>query len=363
MSLRATFQKYTLHFRFEAGTSRGVLTEKETYFLKIFNAQDPSVFGLGECSILKGLSFDDVEDYEQKLQSVCDLFNELDLEVFSWNIPIILEQIIDKKLPSVVFGFETALLDYLNAGKRIVYDNSFSKSQSTIAINGLVWMGEKDFMLKQINDKLKEGYTCLKLKIGGIDFEAECSLLEHIREQFAAKDLTLRLDANGAFDESNVYQKLEQLANFEIHSIEQPIKPNQHDLLKQVIEKSPIPIALDEELIIPRDYTQKMQMLKQLMPPFIVLKPSLLGGFTQTKEWIEIASRLGINWWVTSALESNVGLNAIAQFCGEFDTKLPQGLGTGQLYHNNIPSPLKINNGFIMSDLALKWDLSTIGFH
>lgn len=360
MGLKVKWLKHTLKFKFEAGTSRGVYTEKDTFFLKIFDSENPSVFGLGEAAPLKGLSIDDFPNFEQILQEICDTFNSLDLEVFEWNINIILSQLIDDRLPSIKFGFETALLDVMNGGRRIIFDNDFSKSQKAININGLVWMGSKEFMTAQVDEKLAAGFDTIKMKVGAINFTEELEILASIRQQFSAEQITLRVDANGAFSPEEAPKKLAQLVNYQIHSIEQPIKQHQPEAMAELCQNSSIPIALDEELIGVSDYVQKMQLLKKLKPTYIILKPTLLGGLQHCREWIEIASRLHIGWWMTSALESNVGLNAIAQFTAEYKNTLPQGLGTGSLYHNNIDSPLVVANGKLYYQADKHWDLSLL---
>ncbi|TAF96370.1 MAG: o-succinylbenzoate synthase [Cytophagia bacterium] len=360
MPLKAQYQAHTLHFRFEATTSRGTVSSKTSWYIRVFDDANPAVFGLGECSPLQGLSIDDQPNFEAILNEICQDFSESDLEIFAWNIPIIAEQMVSKRWPSIRFGLETALLDFLNGGKRVLFDNDFALKQKPIAINGLIWMGSHDNMLAQVEEKLEAGFDTLKLKIGAIDFEQECAILKHIRQRFSANQITLRVDANGAFDAQNVVEKLNRLADFELHSIEQPIKPKQTELMAQLCRTSPVPIALDEELIGTFDYGQKRQLLKTIQPQYIVLKPTLLGGFGQTTEWIESARRLGIDWWVTSALESNVGLNAIAQFTAEFNNPLPQGLGTGQLYHNNVESPLEIINSHLHYNPQKNWDYSNI---
>lgn len=362
MSLKAVFTKHTLDFKFEAGTSRGVLTHKDSYFVKIFDHENPSMFGLGECSPLKDLSIDDRPDFDLQLLSICENFNTLDLEVYPWNLSIILDQVLDKSFPSIVFGFETAMLDLMNGGKRVVFNNAFAKADRTININGLVWMGNRDFMLKQIDEKLEAGYDTIKMKVGAIDFKKECEILAYIRERYDESKITLRVDANGAFSIHEVLYKLQKLSEFKLHSIEQPIKQGNEDLMAELCQNTPIPIALDEELIGIREYTDKYKLLKKIMPQYIILKPTLLGGFQQCREWIENANRLKIGWWVTSALESNVGLNAITQFTAEFNNVMPQGLGTGQLYHNNIPSPLEISNGKIFHNTQNVWDLGILEF-
>jgi O-succinylbenzoate synthase len=359
MSLKADFLKYTLHFTFEAGTSRGTLTQKDSYFIRISDDDDPSVIGWGECAPLRGLSLDDRPDFAEQLHHTCELFNQLDLQLFHWNIPIVL-QLISDRLPSIQFGFETAMRDFINGGQRTVFDSEFVKGAKTLPINGLVWMGKPDFMRRQIEEKLEAGYTTIKLKIGAIDFQQECALLESIRSRFSADQITLRVDANGAFSPDDVREKLNQLARYDIHSIEQPIRPGQTELLAELCRESPVPIALDEELIGHMEYVEKMRLLKKLQPQYIILKPTLLGGFIHCTQWIEIAGRLGIGWWITSALESNIGLNAIAQYTAQFKNPIPQGLGTGQLYHNNFESPLTIENGFLKTDLSKAWNLEIL---
>ncbi len=360
MGLKVKWLKHTLKFKFEAGTSRGVYTEKDTFFLKIFDSENPSVFGLGEAAPLKGLSIDDLPNFEEILQELCDTFNNLDLEVFEWNINIILSQLIDDRFPSIKFGFETALLDVMNGGQRVIFDNDFSKSKKAININGLVWMGSKDFMTAQVNEKLAAGFDTIKMKVGAINFAEELEILSSIRQQFSAEQITLRVDANGAFSPEEAPEKLIQLTNYQIHSIEQPIKQQQPEAMAELCQNSPLPIALDEELIGVSDYVQKMQLLKKLKPTYIILKPTLLGGLQHCREWIEIASRLHIGWWMTSALESNIGLNAISQFTAEYKNPLPQGLGTGSLYHNNIASPLLVENGKLNYQANVGWDLSLL---
>lgn len=360
MSLQIHYQPYKLNFRFEAGTSRGVLTEKTAWLIKIYDDSQPTLIGMGECAPLSGLSIDDRPDYEDNLQQFCQNFNRLDLEIYSWNISIILDQLIGTAWPSIRFGFESAMLDYLNGCKRVLFSNDFVTGELRIPINGLVWMGSRDFMLQQVEEKIAAGFNTIKLKIGAIDFEQECSILAHIRRHFSAQEITLRVDANGAFDVTNVRERLQRLSEFNIHSIEQPIQPKQPELMTELCETSPVPVALDEELIGNYDYAAKRRLLKSLKPRYIILKPTLLGGFETTREWIETAQRLDIGWWITSALESNIGLNAIAQFTAEFDNPLPQGLGTGQLYHNNISGPLLIEKGYLRYDSHQSWDFSVL---
>lgn len=360
MSLKADYLPYTLQFRFEAGTSRGTLTQKTTYFIRLFDSDNPAVIGYGECGPLTGLSFDDRPDFEAQLGQYCREFNELDMQLFRWNVPIVLNQLISSQFPSILFGFETAMLDFLSGGCRIIQASDFTAGQRVLPINGLIWMGSPAFMRQQIDEKLQTGYTTIKLKIGAIDFEQECDLLAMIRERYTSEQITLRVDANGAFSPQEAMTKLERLATYDLHSIEQPIRAGQPDLLADLCRHSPLPIALDEELIGQMEYVNKFRLLKKIGPQFIVLKPTLLGGLRHCDEWIELAGRLNIGWWLTSALESNIGLNAIAQYTAQFKHLLPQGLGTGQLYTNNIDSPLVVEEGQIQYNLAQPWNLGLL---
>jgi o-succinylbenzoate synthase len=360
MALVSDYLKYTLHFRFEAGTSRGVMTERDSYLVRIYDTDTPGLMGIGECGPLKGLSLDDRPDFEERLAELCEDFSKLDLQLFSWNVPIVLNQLIGQHYPSILFGFETAMLDYLSGGKRLITDNDFARGIRPLPINGLIWMGDPGFMQQQIEEKLAAGYSTLKLKIGAIDFEQELALLASIRERFTPEQITLRVDANGAFVPDQAMEKLNRLAPFGLHSIEQPIRAGHPDLMAELCQHSPIPIALDEELIGHMEYVDKFKLLKKIQPQFIVLKPTLVGGLRHSDEWIELANRLNIGWWITSALESNIGLNAIAQYTAKFRHLIPQGLGTGQLYHNNFDSPLFIDHGQLKYEAGREWKLEKI---
>ncbi|TAE23257.1 MAG: o-succinylbenzoate synthase [Cytophagales bacterium] len=360
MALVSDYLKYTLQFRFEAGTSRGVLTEKDSYIVRIYDTESPELVGLGECGPLKGLSYDDRPDFEERLAELCQFFNTLDLQLFSWNVPIVLNQLIGQEYPSILFGFETAMLDYLSGGKRLIVDNDFARGLRQLPINGLIWMGDRAFMERQIEEKIAAGFTTLKLKIGALDFEQEIDLLTALRERFTPEQITLRVDANGAFAPAEAMQKLTRLAALHLHSIEQPIRAGQHELMADLCQHSPLPIALDEELVGHMEYVDKFKLLKKIQPQFVVLKPTLLGGLRHADEWIELANRLNIGWWVTSALESNVGLNAIAQYTAKYRHLIPQGLGTGQLYYNNFDSPLLINGGQLTYEVGGEWKLEKI---
>ena len=338
MSLEAKFEKRIFTFKRPSGTSRGVLTEKKAWFITIWNKQNPSIQGVGECSIIPKLSpdYESDEQYEAKVEEVVNHINSY------------IENI-DKltTFPSIYFGLEMALLDLKNGGKRMFFDTDFYHGKQALPINGLIWMGAPDFMEKQIQEKLSAGFSCIKMKIGAIDFKEELRLLKMIREKHSADKVTLRVDANGAFSPSQAFGKLKRLAEYEIHSIEQPIKQGQLDEMNSLCASTPLPIALDEELIGLYSMEDKRKMLECIQPQYIILKPSLIGGFKGTTEWIELAESMNIPWWITSALESNIGLDAIAQFTSTYPIELPQGLGTGSLYTNNIESDLVVENGVI----------------
>ncbi|MFA7473127.1 MAG: o-succinylbenzoate synthase [Spirosomataceae bacterium] len=345
MSLLLSFAPHTLRFKFEAGTSRGVLTSKITYVLTVRDIDYPEVYGVGEAGPLKGLSMDDIPEFEKVLSDITREFNRLKLEIAGWKVDDLVNRLVPSRYPSIRFAVEAALIDFKNGGRRIYFDNPFTRGEQPIKINGLIWMGQPEFMEEQIERKLAEGYTTLKMKVGALDFDQECRLLQGIRKRFSSDQITLRVDANGAFTLEEALSKLKRLAEYDIHSIEQPIRQGQPEKMATLVEQSPLAIALDEELIGHMHQQAMQELLETIRPPYIILKPTLLGGFSITRQWIEIAESLGIRWWMTSALESNFGLNAIAQFTGCFDNSLPQGLGTGQLYHNNFPSDLQIEKG------------------
>lgn len=334
--LNAAWSKYRLRFKFEARTSRASMLYKDTYFIKIWDDDAPDVVGIGECALFKGLSADDVPDYERKLSETCrDLSN---LPPYS----------------SIVFGVESAMRDLENGGRRIVFPSDWVCGDKEIKINGLVWMGDKPTMLDRINEKIEKGFRCVKLKIGGINFDDEVDLLRYIRQNFSSDELEIRLDANGAFTPDEALRKISVLARYDIHSLEQPIKADQPEAMAYICRKSPVDIALDEELIgiCPSD---KKKRILDLSPRYIILKPSLCGGFAESDRWISLAEERGIGWWATSALESNVGLNAIAQWTGQKTLCMPQGLGTGSLYHNNIESPIEQSRDVLIYSPDKKW--------
>ena len=337
MSLKAAFCKHTLNFKFDAGTSRGVLKTKDSYFIKIYDELNPETFGLGEASPLRGLSVDFKEDLNPFLDLFISRFNKSELTMEEANESI--ESGLFLSWPSIRFAFEIALLDLKGGGRRILYNNEFAKAKGEIEINGLIWMGDEAFMSKQIVEKLKEGFKTIKMKIGAIDFDTEYKLLKTIRSQFNAEELTLRVDANGAFSADEARGVLADLSKLNIHSIEQPIKANQWDEMAKLCESTPVPIALDEELIGIVGNAQP-ELLDHVKPQFVIFKPTLLGGFKATDQWMALAKARNIDWWLTSALEANIGLNAICQYTFFKGNTLPQGLGTGSLFDNNIPSPL-----------------------
>jgi L-alanine-DL-glutamate epimerase-like enolase superfamily enzyme len=215
-------------------------------------------------------------------------------------------------------------------------------------------------MKQQIQEKLAQGFRCIKVKIGAIDFEKELSLLKFIRNHFDAQTIEIRVDANGAFSSNKALDKLNRLAAYQLHSIEQPIAQHPIEAMTELCKTSPIPIALDEELIGVFSVPNKQKLLEQIQPQYIILKPSLVGGFRGTKEWIEIAEALGIQWWITSALESNIGLNAIAQWTFLQNNPMPQGLGTGGLYTNNFDCPLLVERGELKYNVQQSWNTNQL---
>jgi o-succinylbenzoate synthase len=343
--MQATYQKYILNFKRPSGTSRGVLNTKETWFLIL---EQDGRRGIGECGILRSLSIDDRPDYEEKLRWTC--------ENIHLGVNVLWEHL--REFPSIQFGVEMAFRSLEASSPFILFPSEFTEGKAAIPINGLVWMGEKDFMREQIEEKLEAGFKCIKLKIGALDFEAEIDLLKFIRSRFSAEEIELRVDANGAFSPAEALEKLKRLNQYNIHSIEQPIKQGQWAAMADLCENSPIPIALDEELIGIIDVTKKLELLQIISPQYLIFKPSLIGGIRGTQEWIDFAGQENIDWWVTSALESNVGLNAIAQWTFTTGNRMPQGLGTGGLYTNNFESPLKVKNGHIIYDPKTKWDFN-----
>ena len=363
MPLALKFTKHILKFKFDAGTSRGILKTKDAWILKVYQKDNPKVYGLGEVSTIERLSFDYSVDFESELDDLKKVLSQEELPTTKEGIYKLVKNAVSEYRPAIRFGLETALLDLFHGGNFKIFDNGFYNAEQGIPINGLIWMGEKDFMKQQIDEKLKQGFKCIKLKIGAIDFDAECELLGYIRSQYPADQLILRVDANGAFLTQEVLKKMERLAEFGLHSIEQPIMPKQPEAMSLVCEKTKVPIALDEELIGVFSKKDKVELLKDIKPHYIILKPSLVGGFAATAEWVQIAESLNIGWWITSALESNIGLNAICQFTNEYDYVGHQGLGTGQLFENKIHSPLAIQGEEIVYNLTLSCDYGDLKFN
>ncbi len=343
--MKATYHKYILNFKRPSGTSRGVMTEKETWFIII---EKDGKKGIGECGILRGLSIDDRPDYENKLRWTCENIHlgedQLWLELIEF--------------PSIQFGVEMAFQSIASESPFLLFPSEFTDGTKSIQINGLVWMGEEAFMKEQIEEKLAQGFNCIKLKIGAIDFGKELQLLGFIRDNFSPKQVEIRVDANGAFDSNEALDKITQLSEFKLHSIEQPIQKNNTDRMAELCKNTLLPIALDEELIGVFTYEEKERLLQKIMPQYIILKPSFIGGFRGTQQWISLAEKYEIGWWITSALESNIGLNAIAQWTFLHNNSMPQGLGTGALYTNNFDCPLVVSEGQLWYEKAMDWKFS-----
>ena len=328
--MRLAICPYMLKFREPAGTSRGVLNEKPTYLLKVWDERNPEIYGLGEAAVFPGLSPEADYRYEYKL-----------IELLA-NIAIGRPTDLSRH-SSIQFGLEQALNDFASGGRHIYFPSEFTEGKKDITINGLIWMGTFGEMHSRIEEKLNAGFKCLKLKIGAIDWQKEISLIEEIRRHYDADRLTIRVDANGGFNMDNVFPRLKRLADLDVHSIEQPIPAGNPDLMKFICDISPLPVALDEELIGVYGEENRRELVDYIKPAYVILKPALCGGFSGARDWIAAAEDAGAGWWITSALESNVGLNAIAQFTGSLDTSLPQGLGTGGLFTNNFTTPLTLN--------------------
>ncbi|MCK8480757.1 o-succinylbenzoate synthase [Psychroserpens algicola] len=348
--MKAIFKHYTLQFKSPSGTSRGILKTKETWFI-ILN--DGEKFGIGECGMFKGLSADDQPEFEAKLKWTCDNIH-LGLEVLLLDL---------MEFPSIQFGVEMAFKSFESQDSFNLFPSEFTQSNASIAINGLIWMGSKSFMKQQIREKIEAGFTCIKMKIGAIDFQTELELLHAIRQEFSVSDIELRVDANGAFLPDEALEKLKRLSDCQLHSIEQPIKQKQWDDMARLCHETPLPIALDEELIGVFSSKEKQELLQTINPQYIILKPTLVGGISGSESWIQIAEDKGINWWITSALESNIGLNAIAQWTYTLNSKMPQGLGTGSLFTNNFDSPLLVKNGTLRYEITDNWNLSYLNLN
>lgn len=341
--MEATYHRYILDFKKPSGTSRGVMTEKESWFIVL---KTETKYGIGECGVLRGLSCDDRPDFELKLQWVCA------------NIHLGKDRLWEElmEFPSIQFGVEMAFKSIESDNPFELFPSDFTQGKASININGLIWMGSEPEMKSQIEEKIEAGFSCVKLKIGAIDFEKELGLLHYIRTYFDEKTMEIRVDANGAFSSDVALYKLNQLTGYKLHSIEQPIAKNQTDMMAVLCKSTPIPIALDEELIGVFGIEAKEELIQKIQPQFLILKPSFVGGFRGTLEWIALADKYKIGWWITSALESNIGLNAIAQFTYTLNNDKPQGLGTGALYTNNFESPLEVHQGQLWYTTNQSWD-------
>ncbi len=353
MRIKTEVKHHQLHFKFEAGTSRGVMKTRDSWIIKFTNLENGSI-GFGECAPLAGLSkeFISVENYQNTIKSFLKEIDTLE------SCESFLKSDLARSIPSIKFGIETAFYDLQSSFPfEIIENNPFFRGQP-IPINGLIWMGDTGFMKSQIEQKIKQNYKCIKLKIGALDFDTEFEILKSLRSKFPKELMEIRVDANGAYNQNDVFKNLEKLATLNIHSIEQPVKAGDVNLMKACVDAKILPIALDEELFGIYKSAEQKNLLETIKPDYLVLKPGLLGGFSQTNEWISLAERFSIKWWITSALESSVGLNAIAQFTSTFKLTEYQGLGTGQLFTNNFESPLMVNNGFLSYDPQKKWKIN-----
>jgi o-succinylbenzoate synthase len=345
--MKASIKKLELKFITPGKTSRGILYSKPSWF---FILKDKGITSIGECSVIPGLNPEYEENYEKKIFEVADQINQGDIPS--------LNQLC--AFPSIRFGLETALINQSQEKAGILFPSPFTRGEKGININGLIWMGSKREMKSRIGEKLKSGFKVLKLKVGALDFGEELSLLKSIRNEYPPSDLEIRLDANGAFRADEALTKLEQLSEFHIHSLEQPIKAGQWETMAKICSKSPVPVALDEELIGIYTLPEKKKLIETISPSYIILKPGLLGGFEASQQWINIVAENQIGWWVTSALESNVGLNAIAQWTFTLNPTTVQGLGTGQVFSNNIGSPLDLKGPHLWYNPDASWNLENI---
>lgn len=347
--MKASFKKYTLSFKQASGTSRGVYTTRDTWFIFL---NDGINTGIGECAPLPDLSIESLNKMSNKLLQICDeisYFISTPEELRAW--------------PSIQFGLETALLDLRNGGNRILFPSSFTHGEKGIPINGLIWMGTPEFMKQQIRSKLDAGFRCIKMKIGALDFETEYELLKAVRKEFSPEEITLRVDANCAYSYHTALENLKRLSDLKIHSIEQPIETGRWNEMADLCQKSPLPIGLDEELIGISSRAEMQKLMETIRPAYLILKPSLHGGFAGCEKWIGQAEKYGTGWWITSALESNIGLNAIAQWTFQLNAKNEQGLGTGQLYTNNFDSPLEISGDQLWFRPENKWNMENLYLH
>ena len=348
--IHATWKELTLTPRFPLGTSKGVISERTVWYLIAWHADRPQVRGIGEAALFPGHSKEFPADVRTKLLELC-------ADTTNW------EQRLHDDLvhvPSVRFAVEQCLRDLQVSGSKVLFPSEFTLGRQGIPINGLVWMGDKATMRQRIKAQIDGGNRCVKMKIGAIGIADELQLLADVRRDFSAKELTLRVDANGAFTSGDVMPVLEQLAELEVESIEQPVPPGLYEVMAELCASSPLPIALDEDLIGNNTREAKKDLLDHVKPQHIVIKPSLVGGWAAAQEWIDLAQERGIGWWITSALESSIGLNAIAQWAATLGVAIPQGLGTGSVYTDNIPSPLNVEAGELRYRPEVAWNLDRI---
>ncbi|CAN5744398.1 o-succinylbenzoate synthase [soil metagenome] len=349
--LHITAHPYSLQFKRPAATSRGFLQTKAVVFLRATDTVRPDIVGWGECGPLPGLSVDDRPDFLAQVTHVCALLNR--------GQPV--EAIDLSALPSLVFGLETAQRDLSTGGQQRLFDTPFSRGETSLATHGLIWMDTPANVLQQIEHKLAQGFRVIKLKVGALSLADECAILATIRQRYPADEVTLRLDANGAFTPENALENLQRLAEFDIHFLEQPIRAGQHQAMAAICAASPIPIALDEELIGVSQSAARRALLETIRPQHLIVKPALLGGLAISEQWIRLAESLDSAWWINSMLESNVGLNALCQWTSTLDNQRIHGLGTGQLFTNNIPAPLRLDGPLLSIDPTSQWDLTAIG--
>ncbi len=346
--MKARFIYHPLHFRKPGGTSRGILHTKDSWFIIL---RKNGNIGIGECSIIKDLSVENFDELEIAIKDLCvKLNNGIRVDINTLNA-----------FPSLKFAYEMALLDLSNKVPFKMFESPFYDGVK-IPINGLVWMGESRFMLEQIKDKLKDGFNCIKIKIASIDFDDELELIKYIRSEYSKEDVEIRVDANGGFSVEEAMEKMKRLSDLDIHSIEQPIAKGNVEEMCLLCANGPLDIALDEELIGIVKRKDKEHLINEIKPKYLILKPSLIGGLASSEEWVALASEYDIDWWVTSALESNVGLNAIAQWVSTQNNSMPQGLGTGQLFTNNIDSPLNMERGKLFLDNTRQWNTELLKF-
>lgn len=346
--IRAIWKEHSLTPRFPLGTSKGTIEARTVWYLIAWNHDRPNVRGIGEAALFPGHSKEFPADVRTKLLELC-------ADTSNW------EQRLNGDLvdvPSVRFALEQCMKDLSVSGTKELFPSTFTLGQHGIPINGLVWMGDKATMHERIRQQIDAGFSTIKMKIGAIGIEDELALLKSVRDEFGAKEITLRVDANGAFNNRNAMDVLQRLADLQVHSIEQPVPAGLYEVMAELCERSPVPIALDEDLIGLNTRDAKEDLLNHVKPKYIVIKPSLVGGWAAATEWIFLAKARNIGWWITSALESSIGLNAIAQWTATLGVTLPQGLGTGTVYANNITSPLHVEDGMLRYRPEEEWDLS-----